>query len=358
MRGFLASFMGRRVGLWLGLWCLILGTALSPAWGTSPAGSADLTLGLGQPRTSPFRPVSTYSIIAIDPEANEMGVAVQSHWFSVGSVVTWAEPGVGVVATQSLVDVSYGPLGLDLMRGGKTASEALQALLRADEGREVRQVAMLDVRGNVVAHTGSRCIPEAGHQVGPNYSVQANLMLRATVWPAMARAFETTKGDLAERLMAALEAAEAEGGDLRGRQSAAMKIVRVRPEGPWWRNVVMELRVEDHPAPLKELRRLIQLHRAYAHMNAGDAALEKNDMATAMREYAAAEALAPDNLEMRFWHAVGLIGVGRLDEALPILVPVLRKDARWMILLERLPKVGLLPPDPAILERVRAALKK
>jgi len=243
--------------------CLIFGMALSWAWGASPEEGPTWVLGPGRP----IRPAHTYSIIAIDPEANEMGVAVQSHWFSVGSVVTWAEPGVGVVATQSLVDVSYGPLGLELLRGGKTASEALQALLRVDEGREVRQVAILDARGNVAAHTGSRCIPEAGHQVSWNYAVQANLMLKATVWPAMARAFETTKGDLAERMMAALEAAE--GGDLRGRQSAAIKIVRVRPEGPWWQNIVMELRVEDHPEPLRELRRLITLHRAYAHMNAG-----------------------------------------------------------------------------------------
>lgn len=305
---------------------------------------------------APIRPVSTYSIVAIDPDANEMGVAVQSHWFSVGSVVTWARPGVGVVATQSLVDVAYGPLGLDLMAGGKTAQQALRALIAADPHQDVRQVAMLDAHGNIAVHTGKRCIPEAGHRIGANYAVQANLMLNNTVWDAMATAFERAEGDLAERMLAALEAAERAGGDLRGRQSAAIVIVRIRPEGPLWRNVVMDLRVEDHPEPVRELRRLVRLHRAYTHMQRGDAALERNDVQTAMREYAAAERLAPHNLEMRFWHGVSLIGSGYVDKGLPILVDVIRRDDRWRILLERLPEIGLFPKDPVLWSRIRRAL--
>jgi uncharacterized Ntn-hydrolase superfamily protein len=171
------------------------------------------------------RPVATYSIVARDPATGNMGVAVQSHWFSVGSVVSFAEAGVGAVATQSFVDPSYGPLGLTLMRTGRAAPDALQALLAGDSGREVRQVGMVDAQGRVATHTGNLCIPAAGGQKGDGYVVQANLMEKATVWPAMARAFEATRGDLAERMLAALEAAEAEGGDIRGRQSAALVVV-------------------------------------------------------------------------------------------------------------------------------------
>jgi uncharacterized Ntn-hydrolase superfamily protein len=181
-----------------------------------------------------LRPVATYSIVARDPATGELGVAVQSHWFSVGPIVPWAEAGVGAVATQSFVDPSYGPLGLDLMRAGKSATEALSGLVESDAHPEVRQVAMIDARGNVAAHTGANAIIAAGHQTGENYSVQANLMESSTVWPAMADAFETASGDLAERLLAALEAAEAEGGDIRGRQSAALLVVSGEPTGrPW-----------------------------------------------------------------------------------------------------------------------------
>src|SRR5688572_7186258 len=171
---------------------------------------------------SPLRPVHTYSIVARDLATGELGVAVQSHWFSVGSIVSWAEAGVGAVATQSFADPSYGKLGLDLMRAGRSAPDALKGLLAGDEGREVRQVAMIDAQGRVDAWTGGKDIPAAGHIVGKNYSVQANLMLNDKVWPAMARAFENTKGDLADRMLAALDAAQAVGGDIRGRQSAAL----------------------------------------------------------------------------------------------------------------------------------------
>jgi uncharacterized Ntn-hydrolase superfamily protein len=199
---------------------------------------------------SPLRPVSTYSIVARDPATGELGVAVQSHWFSVGSVVPWAEAGVGAVATQSIVDPSYGPLGLGLMKAGRSAPEALAALLAGDSGREVRQVGMVDGKGRGATHTGKLDIPEAGGQAGAGYVVQANLMEKRTVWPAMARAFEAAKGDLAERMLAALDAAEAEGGDIRGRQSAALLVVKGQSSGRPWADLSFDLRVEDHEKPL------------------------------------------------------------------------------------------------------------
>ena len=215
------------------------------------------------------RPVATYSIVARDPATGTIGVAVQSHWFSVGSVVSFAEAGVGAVATQSFVDPSYGPLGLTLMRTGRTAPEALQALLAGDSGREVRQVGMVDAQGRVATHTGNLCIPAAGGQSGAGYVVQANLMEKPSVWPAMARAFEAARGDLAERMLAALEAAEAEGGDIRGRQSAALVVVKAASTGRPWADRLFDLRVEDHAEPLRELRRLVGLQRAYTPHDAG-----------------------------------------------------------------------------------------
>src|SRR5437899_12471637 len=215
------------------------------------------------------RPVSTYSIVAIDRRGGEMGVAVQSHWFSVGSVVTWAEAGVGVVATQALVEASYGPLGLALMQGGKSPTEALKSLLATDPSPRVRQVAILDFRGRVATHTGEECIPQAGHISGRGFSTQANLMRNRRVWPAMASAFRRTTGDLTSRLLASLDAAEGAGGDVRGRQSAAILVLRTKPSGSPWHDKVVDLRVEDHPAPLKELSRLVVLHQAYEHENEG-----------------------------------------------------------------------------------------
>jgi uncharacterized Ntn-hydrolase superfamily protein len=288
------------------------------------------------------RPVHTYSIVARDTMTGEMGVAVQSHWFSVGSLVTWAEAGVGAVATQSFVDPAYGPLGLELMRTGKSANQALQSLLASDEGRDVRQVAMIDTRGNVAAHTGTKCIQGAGHIVGRNYSVQANLMLNDRIWGAMAKAFETATGDLAERMLAALDAAEAAGGDIRGKQSAAILIVKATSTGRSWADRVMELRVEDHEQPLKELRRLVTVHRAYEHMNRGDLAVEHNDVEAALREYGAAEKMFPDNLEMKFWHAVALVNVGKVEQSLPLFKEIFAKDKNWAVLIPRLPASGTL----------------
>jgi len=300
------------------------------------------------------RPVHTFSIVARDSVTGDIGVAVQSHWFSVGSDVTWAEAGVGAVATQSFVDPAYGPLGLDLMRGGKTAPQALNALLAADPGKEVRQVAMIDAKGNVAAHTGSKCIQGAGNIVGRNYSVQANLMLNDRIWGAMSRAFEASTGDLADRMLAALDAGQAAGGDIRGRQSAAILIVKGTSTGRPWIDRVMELRVEDNPEPLKELRRLVNVQRAYEHMNNGDLAVEHNDVDGALREYGAAEAMFPDNLEMKFWHAAALVNAGRVDQALPIFREVFRLDRNWATLVPRLPASGSLNADPETIKKILA----
>ena len=305
-----------------------------------------------QAQPSVVRPVHTFSIVARDPGTGELGVAVQSHWFSVGSIVPWAEAGVGAVATQSFVDPSYGKLGLDLMRAGRSAPDALKALLAGDEGRDVRQVAMIDANGNVDAWTGSKAVPAAGNIVGKNYSVQANLMLNDKVWPAMSRAFEETKGDLADRMLAALDAAQEAGGDIRGRQSAALIVVTGKPTGKPWADKIFDLRVDDSPEPLKELRRLVVLQRAYNHMNAGDLAVEKKDNEGALREYSAAERLVPYSAEMIYWHAVALVNMGHVDDALPLFSKVFAIDKNWATLTPRLSEVGLLPSDAKLIERI------
>jgi len=314
-----------------------------------------------EPRESPAglgsRPVHTYSIVARDAQTGQLGVAVQSHWFSVGGLVTWAEAGVGAVATQSFVDPSYGPLGLELMRAGKSAPEALKALVAADDNAAVRQVAMIDAHGNSAAHTGELCIQAAGHVLGDGFSAQANLMERDTVWDAMARAYTSTRGDLSERLLAALEAAEAEGGDIRGRQSAAILVVAGASSGRPWADRIVDLRVEDSDDPLGELRRLVELNRAYHHMDVGDGLFAGGDIDGAAREYGAAEAMAPDNMEMVFWHAVTMVTAGRMDAARPLFRKVFADPARgahWAKLVPRLPRSKLLPEDPAIVEEILA----
>ncbi len=306
----------------------------------------------------PLRPVHTFSIVARDPNTGELGVAVQSHWFSVGAIVPWAEAGVGAVATQSFVDPSYGKLGLELMRTGKSAPDALQALLAGDAGRDVRQVAMIDAQGRVNAWTGKSDIQSAGHIVGNNFSAQANLMDNDKVWPAMAQAFESSKGDLADRMLAALDAAQAAGGDIRGKQSAALVVVTGKPTGQPWKDRIFDLRVDDSPEPLKELRRLVTLQRAYNHMNAGDLAVEKKDNEGALREYGAAEKLVPDNAEMIYWHAVALANMRRVDEALPLFRKVFGMDPNWVTLTPRLAKVGLLPDDAKLIERILSVRNK
>jgi uncharacterized Ntn-hydrolase superfamily protein len=301
--------------------------------------------------------VHTYSIVARDATTGELGVAVQSHWFSVGSIVTWAEAGVGAIATQSFVNPAYGPRGLDLMKSGLAAEEALNALLLVDEGRDVRQVAFVDVNGKVAAHTGAKCIEAAGHHIGDGYSVQANMMLNDRVVPAMAKAYESTEGDLADRLMAALEAAQGSGGDIRGKQSAAMLIVKGEATGQSWTDRVLELRIEDHPTPITELKRLLTVHRAYEHMNAGDLAVEHNDLVGAMAEYGRAAELLPGNLEVEYWAAVTLATSGSVKEAIPMFQRVFAADSNWVELTKRLHKPGIIPDTPegrALVERIVA----
>ena len=299
--------------------------------------------------------VHTYSIVARDPASGDLGVAVQSHWFSVGSVVTWAEAGVGAVATQSFVDPGYGHRGLDLMRRGVAAPEALRQLVAKDAQRNGRQVAMIDAKGLVSAYTGKSAIAAAGHYVGRDFSVQANMMANDRVWPAMAAAFESTDGDLAERMLAALEAAEKAGGDVRGRQSAAILIVKAKGTGRPWVGAdrLFDLRIEDHPAPIEELRRLIRLQRAYAHANRGDELMTEQKVEDALKEYAAASALAPEIVELPFWHAVTLASIGREAEAAPIFKSVFAKEPIWAELLERLPAAGLFPNDAALIARIQ-----
>jgi uncharacterized Ntn-hydrolase superfamily protein len=294
----------------------------------------------------------TYSIVARDTITGDMGVAVQSHWFSVGSIVSWGEAGVGVVATQSFVNPAFGPKALTMLKAGMTSKQTLDILIANDEGRDYRQLAILDINGNVASYTGKLCIDAAGHIEGKNYAVQANMMKTKSVWPEMAKAFETADGSLAERLMAALEAGEAAGGDIRGKQSIAILVVGAKSTGQPWVDRKLDLRIADHPTPLKEMKRLLKVHKAYGHMNAGDLAVEHGDEEGALREYGAAEALFPDNEEMKYWHAVSLANMQRLDEALPLFKEVFAKNSDWKDLTNRIIKNGLLKINPAQLELI------
>lgn len=300
----------------------------------------------------PLRPVHTYSIVARDADTGQLGAAVQSHWFSVGSDVIWAEPGIGAVATQSFIEPSYGPLGLQLMRAGKGAAQALQALLAVDEHENVRQVGMVDANGNVANHTGANAISEYCNLKGDNFTVQANLMWKPTVCTAMIAAFEAAEGDLAERMMVALEAAENEGGDMRGRQSAALLVVSGDNSEPAWGGRLFDLRIEDHANPLVELRRLLNMSRAYQLMNEGDEHMANGDIEKAIAAYSGAEALVPDNHEMIFWHAATLAADGRVDESLPLFRKAFDMWPLWRDLVQRLPASGLLPDDPELMQRI------
>lgn len=294
----------------------------------------------------------TFSIVARDPETGEMGVAVQSHWFSVGSLVAWGEAGVGVVATQSFVNPSFGQRGLELLKKGMTAQEVVDLLISKDEGRDVRQLAIVDSKGNSASYTGSKCIEAAGNIVGDGYSVQANMMLNNTVWGAMSKAFENSKGPLAERLITTLEAAQNAGGDIRGQQSACLLVVRGNATGNLWEDRLIDLRVEDNPQPITEIKRLLNVYRAYEHMNKGDLAVEKNDMKLAMDEYNTAMKMFPENLEMKYWTAVTLANTGEIEKALPMFKEIFSKDANWKELTKRLPAVGLLSVDENSLKKI------
>lgn len=285
----------------------------------------------------------TFSIVAIDEESGEMAAAVQSHWFSVGTIVIWGKSGVGVVATQSFVNPAYGPKGLELMEKGTDAAKALELLISMDEGRAYRQVAFLDSRGNVSAYTGENCIKSAGHLTGNGFSVQANMMLNDNVVPAMADAFKNNSHlPLAERVLEVLKAAQEAGGDIRGKQSAALIVVKPGIIDTPWADKSIDLRVDDSSDPIGELERLLKVHRAYEHMNNGDLAVEKGDMKMALIEYGAAEKMFPGNLEMRYWKAVALANNGMIEESLPLFRSIFEQDSNWRELTRRLPDSGLL----------------
>jgi uncharacterized Ntn-hydrolase superfamily protein len=303
-------------------------------------------------RSASWPLVHTYSIVARDAETGQIGVAVQSHYFAVGSVVTWVEAGVGAVATQSLADPAYGKLGLDLMRAGRSAPDTLAGLVASDPMSAIRQVGMVDAEGRVAAHTGALAIGEAGHLVGEGFTVQANMMLRPTVWPAMAEAYRSTPGELVDRLLGALDAAEAEGGDIRGRQSAAILIVAGKSTGRPWADKLYDIRVDDAPEPLKEIRRLVSVARAYIHQRRAQSAVERGDSAAMKREFETAARLIGDNPETRFWHAISLLGTGDLDGGIALLREVAAHDRNWITLAMRL-QAPLLKTDPAMLERIR-----
>ena len=287
----------------------------------------------------------TYSIVARDKKTGEFGVAVQSHYFQVSPAVPWALAGVGAVATQSHVNLSYGPLGLELLQAGYTAEQALAALTAGDPRAEVRQCAIVDAAGNVAAHTGAKCIPAAGHKLGDGFSCQANLMEKDTVWDAMAEAFTTTDAPLAERMMAALEAAEAQGGDIRGKQSAAMLVVAATGTGRPWNDRIIDLRVEDAAEPLPELRRLLRVKRAYMTAGAADDLEENGDMNGAVAKLHEALAIAPEMVELRFMTGATMASAGDVDGGCVLIAEAIRKNGRWLEALRRFAAVGLLRPE-------------
>lgn len=295
----------------------------------------------------------TYSIVAKDSNTGEMAVGVQSHWFSVGTLVSWGKSGVGVVATQSFVNPSYGPEGLNLMENGSSAKDALNMLVQKDEGKDYRQAAMLDINGSVDAFTGLKCIESAGHYVGKNFSVQANMMLNDKVIPSMKKAFlENSKLPLAERIIKVFEAAESVGGDIRGKQSAALIVVGSKKTDDIWKDKKIDLRVDDSENPVKEIKRLLKVHRAYEHMNNGDLAIEENNMEAALKEYSKAQNLFPENVEMSFWKAVTMINNNKIEDAKLILKEVFQKNNNWRKLILRLPDSDLISLDKAELEKL------
>ena len=291
----------------------------------------------------------TYSIVARDRQTSELGVAVQSHWFSVGPIVPWAAPGVGAVATQANVEPAYGPRALELMRDGASASEALERLLSEDPGSAGRQVAVVDAEGRAAVHTGASCIPFAGHVVGDGVSCQANIMASERVWPAMLEAYEAAEGPLAQRLLAALDAAEREGGDIRGRQSAAILVAPAT--GEWWRHVV-SLRVEDHPEPLRELRRVVDLRRAYSLASEADDRVNEGRHDEAARLFEQARSLAPDNHELLFWAGLGAAHAGDVERGLADVRAAIELQPGWRQLIERLP-ADVAPSAATVLEHLR-----
>lgn len=311
--------------------------------GPPSIGRGYCTICVTQRYTAPMiaKLANTYSIVAVDTEREEMGVAVQSHVFSVGSIVPWGEAGVGVVATQALANIDFGPQALALMRTGMLPTGVIPAILAADSGAEYRQLAVATADGSVAGHTGERCIREAGHVGGDGVICAANMMERDTVWKAMLAAYEASEGALAARLLGALEAAEAEGGDIRGKQSAAILVLSTRRRRTIKEERLVDIRVEDHHRPLDELRRLLRLHTAYSRADKGDDALAAGDIEAAETAYGEAFNLYPESEELRYWMALGLATAGDLEEAEKLLRPLYASREGWRELTNRLRDTGL-----------------
>ena len=279
----------------------------------------------------------TYSIVARDPQTGRFGVAVQSHYLGVGPVVPWLEAGVGAVATQASVNISFGPIGLEMLRAGRSADEVVAALVAGDEQSRVRQVGVVDASGRAAAHTGAECIPACGHRVRDGFSVQGNLLERDTCWPAMAAAYEgalAAEEPLVERLLRAMEAAEAEGGDVRGRQSAAIMIVAAEPQQAAWRGRLMDMRIEDHPDPVPELRRIVTMQLSYSLLD--DDGDEARAGRSADERYALAREMSPDGYELVFWKGVELATAGDVEAGRRELEIAFAADPRWRTTLQHL----------------------
>lgn len=288
----------------------------------------------------------TYSIVARDPETGRFAVAVQSHFLGVGPVVPWLEAGVGAIATQASVNISFGPIGLEMLRAGQTAEEVVASLTGSDERSAIRQLGVVDAEGRAAAHTGAECIPACGHRVGAGYTVQGNLLERDTCWPAMAEAYESAQArgePFVERLLLALEAAEREGGDVRGRQSAAIMVVdgEVRPtswHGHLWGGRLMDLRIEDHPDPVPELRRIVTMQLAY-DLSDDDGEAARAGL-SAPERYARSRQLAPDAYELVFWRGVELATAGDVEAGRRELQVAFGADKRWRTTLQHLAEAG------------------
>ena len=287
----------------------------------------------------------TYSIIGRDHESGEIGIAVQSRWFHAGQDLAWIEPGVGAVCTQAMMEPVYGLRGLELLRDGRNAEEALTELTAADEGRDVRQVAIADADGRYAQHTGAACVAAAGHATGRDCCAQGNMLASATCWGAMIEAFEVTDGDLTDRLLAALDAAEREGGDARGRQAARIIVRPAQASGVPWQDRVIDLQIVDHSDPVPELRRLVKVKRAYDHLGKAFDLVGRGDLAGAADEAAAAQELAPADDQIAFWRASFLGSAGRLEEATQAWLEATRAHPGWPEFLKRCVDAGLAPPE-------------
>jgi uncharacterized Ntn-hydrolase superfamily protein len=306
---------------------------------------------------NPAQLFSTYSIVARDPETGQFGVAVETHQMCVGWIVPWLLPGVGAVATQASVNISFGPTAIAMLREGLPAPHIIDALVASDADAHRRQVAVVDREGRAAAWTGKNCIPEAHHHAGEGYSVQANMMTNNTVVPAMTDAYEKATGDLAQRMLAALLAAQAEDGDIRGMQSAALKVVPGDINKPAW-TVDYDLRVDEHENPVEELGRLVRLRHAQIVDGRGYEALEQDQLDQALAAWAAARAEAPELEELAFWQATTLADKpANVRQAAEILRPVLANDprrAQWIELIRRLQTCGLTERKGAAHELIQA----